>query len=378
MIALRTPELAGVAAWPEGLLLESRGGPVAGFLMPRVDGLPRDPLALRAREPQGRTSPEATWAFLVRAARNLAAAFETVHRARPRGRRRQPGQRRRLAPRPWSASSTATPSRSRTRADLALPRGRAPVHPARAPGAALRHRGPHPRARRLRPRGPDLPPSLHGPAPLRRAATRGRARSRSRQAIREGLFAFGWEGAAQGSAPPPHSLRLTDVPPAIRSLLRARRSGGDGGGPAARPTPRQWVRALDALERSLVRLRGRPRPTSTPGRTAAAPGAASRATADPASSGRRRARGREPASTSARRGRPSTRWPPRSDRRFRPCPRGRWPRLGRGLPPGWLSGRSVGLLCGPRRLCVAAPGRLGERQGPPRPRDRRSWLCRRS
>jgi DNA-binding helix-hairpin-helix protein with protein kinase domain len=79
LVRLATPELRTIAAWPHDLVRDPRGG-AAGFVMPRIEG--RLTLA-SAMNPGSRKAklPQATWAWLVHTARNLAAAVEAVHRA---------------------------------------------------------------------------------------------------------------------------------------------------------------------------------------------------------------------------------------------------------------------------------------------------------
>jgi DNA-binding helix-hairpin-helix protein with protein kinase domain len=80
MIALANPHLLALAAWPSELLLHSKTRQVAGFVMPRlVDCQPMQHLY----NPVQRLKffSRATWAFQVRAAFNLAAAFDEVHKA---------------------------------------------------------------------------------------------------------------------------------------------------------------------------------------------------------------------------------------------------------------------------------------------------------
>jgi len=79
MVELGTEELASFAAWPQGLLLDPRTRKAVGFLMPRVDGH-REIHALYGPTARKTAFPDASWAFLLRAARNLAAAFDAVHR----------------------------------------------------------------------------------------------------------------------------------------------------------------------------------------------------------------------------------------------------------------------------------------------------------
>jgi DNA-binding helix-hairpin-helix protein with protein kinase domain len=65
-------------AWPESLLRQGRGGPIVGFLMPKLAGYqPIHATYSPARRRQER--PKLAWDFLVHVARNLAAAFDTIH-----------------------------------------------------------------------------------------------------------------------------------------------------------------------------------------------------------------------------------------------------------------------------------------------------------
>lgn len=79
LVRLANPELRTIAAWPHELVRDTRGA-AAGFVMPRIEG--RLTLA-SAMNPGSRKAklPQATWAWLVHTARNLAAAVESVHRA---------------------------------------------------------------------------------------------------------------------------------------------------------------------------------------------------------------------------------------------------------------------------------------------------------
>ncbi|MFO0967911.1 MAG: hypothetical protein U0793_20315 [Gemmataceae bacterium] len=77
-IALANARLLSVAAWPNGLAFDSRKQWV-GFTMPRLVGFD---LIQRLYNPVQRLKifPRASWAFQVRAAMNLAAAFDELHR----------------------------------------------------------------------------------------------------------------------------------------------------------------------------------------------------------------------------------------------------------------------------------------------------------
>lgn len=78
MTQVATPELSMFAAWPHETLHRQASGPTAGVLMPRVEN------ASEIHELYGpahrRTAfPNADWQFLIRTARNCAAAFATLH-----------------------------------------------------------------------------------------------------------------------------------------------------------------------------------------------------------------------------------------------------------------------------------------------------------
>ncbi|HEV3458927.1 MAG TPA: hypothetical protein VHG32_20440 [Thermoanaerobaculia bacterium] len=77
MARLRTERLLRLTAWPLGVIRQGRGGPVCGLLMPRVSGRPIHLLY----SPKSRHTyfPEASWAFLIAAAANLARGFAAVH-----------------------------------------------------------------------------------------------------------------------------------------------------------------------------------------------------------------------------------------------------------------------------------------------------------
>ena len=79
MAKLGTDRLLKLAAWPTSPIHEaSRGGPVLGFLMPRISG--HKP-AFNLYSPKLRLQefPSAGWAFLIHAAANAARAFAVIH-----------------------------------------------------------------------------------------------------------------------------------------------------------------------------------------------------------------------------------------------------------------------------------------------------------
>jgi DNA-binding helix-hairpin-helix protein with protein kinase domain len=72
-------ELKAISAWPTDVLSSRPGGPVVGFLMPKIEGC--EPVH-KVYGPTHRKEifPNADWRFLVRTAKNLAAAFYVIHK----------------------------------------------------------------------------------------------------------------------------------------------------------------------------------------------------------------------------------------------------------------------------------------------------------
>jgi DNA-binding helix-hairpin-helix protein with protein kinase domain len=80
MVALANPNLLALAAWPSSLLLNARTRQVTGFIMPRlIDCQPIQQLYNPVQ--RLKSFPRAGWTFQIRAARNLAASFDEVHKA---------------------------------------------------------------------------------------------------------------------------------------------------------------------------------------------------------------------------------------------------------------------------------------------------------
>jgi len=80
MVEQPAERLTAVAAWPTGLLFAPDGATLVGFVMPRLVGF--EPIQHLYNPAQRlRYFPRATWAFLVAAARNAAAAFDELHQA---------------------------------------------------------------------------------------------------------------------------------------------------------------------------------------------------------------------------------------------------------------------------------------------------------
>lgn len=78
MAATSDAQLLNYVAWPQDTLHPSRGGPVIGFLMPKVSG--KAPIHMVYSPAHRRQDyPKAAWDFLLFVARNIASSFETIH-----------------------------------------------------------------------------------------------------------------------------------------------------------------------------------------------------------------------------------------------------------------------------------------------------------
>jgi DNA-binding helix-hairpin-helix protein with protein kinase domain len=77
---LRTDALTRLTAWPTGLLMDKSGGRPVGLLMPRVANR-KDIHQLYSPKSRRSEFMRADWRFLVRAATNTARAFALVHEA---------------------------------------------------------------------------------------------------------------------------------------------------------------------------------------------------------------------------------------------------------------------------------------------------------
>jgi molecular chaperone DnaK len=255
MVRLGTKALTEFAAWPQDLVFDSETGSIVGFLMRKVEGH-RGIHELYGPTTRKQLFPEATWAFLLRAARNVAVAFETVH-----GHGHVIGD---VNEGNIVVSNQATVQlidcdsfqithlgrsfHCRVGVPLYTPpelQGRRLGDVLRTPdhdcfGLAvllfqLLFMGRHPFAGRHPERGLSM-------------AT----------AIREGLFAFGEEAARQGWEPPPSSLTLADIPPSVGQLFeRAFGQAAHAGTP--RPSATEWVHALEAAEVEIAICSKEPR-----------------------------------------------------------------------------------------------------------------------
>ena len=244
MVKRRTPQLTKVSAWPEGILRLPGSNDPCGLLMPRVDK------SRQLHELYGTTNrrmhfPEVRWHHLLLAARNLAAAFHTLH---------EQGiivgdvnQGNLMVNKQYNIRFIDCDS-------FQIAEGEQTYY---CPVGTPHFTPPELQAKKLGEVARTIDHDAFGLAVLifhlvfvGRHPFAGRFRGEGdlliEQAIAERRFAFSRDKEATMVESPPYSLQLDDLPPGMASLFEAAlRTGGVNGTP--RPTPEQWVQQLDAL-----------------------------------------------------------------------------------------------------------------------------------
>lgn len=253
MIRRGSPELAGIAAWPMGVVSDAKGQPL-GFLMPRVQGY--QPVHMLYGPSHRKTLfPEANWHFLVQAARNVAACFEVVHRhGHVVGDVNQGNvlvSNKALARLIDCDSFQISDGGRAFLCEVGVPHFTPPElqgRPFRGLARTSNHdnfglallcfhllfMGRHPFVGQYR--GSDT--SLE-------------------DAIREFRFAFGARAAALGVQPPPQTVGLELLPSELRNMFD-RAFSQEGANGQRRPTASEWVQGLDALRGAVVRCGRQP------------------------------------------------------------------------------------------------------------------------
>jgi len=241
--------LKKIAAWPTTTLHLGRNGPVRGFLMPRVIGYePIHKLYSPAHRKQ--LFPKADWAFLVNAARNVAAAFDAVH-----------AQRHVIGD--VNQGNTVVAGNSVVKlidCDSFQVAANGKLYLCEV---GVQHFTP-PELQSLK--------SFHG---THRTVNHdnfglavlcfhllfmgrhpfsgvysGKEDMPIEKAIGSFRFAFGKNASSKGMSPPPNSVRMTIVPPQIVSLFE-RAFSESGAHQDGRPKAREWVETLDYLKHNL-------------------------------------------------------------------------------------------------------------------------------
>lgn len=247
LIDLAPGKLLDVAAWPLTSLRPAAGEPVRGFVMRRIAGM-QSLFEIDSPSQRRLSFPRADWRFLVRTARNCAALVDAAHQAGVVLGDVQPG--RFLADEQGKLQLIDCDSCQITVGDetfhcfSVVPQYRAPelqnvaldAFPQTANHDAF---GLAVVIYRL---------LMMGRHPF--VGYQGADRLAISRAIEEYRFALGSAASSLLMTPPPHTLQLSDLTPDVAKCFQqafARGSQREGG----RPTPAQWVEALQALDRQL-------------------------------------------------------------------------------------------------------------------------------
>lgn len=248
MVRLRSPGLTAFAAWPERRILDRAGRHTWGIVLPRVTEH-REIHHLYSPAHRKVEFPMADWSFLVHVARNCAAAFDSIHSAgHVVGDVNQGGilvSRQGMVKLIDCDSFQISDGQRLFTCDVGVPhftapelqgkafRGlqRAPSHDAFGLAVLVFHllfMGRHPFAGRYHGSG-DMP---------------------IESAIQQGRFAYGAAASRVQMTPPPHALRLSHVTPRVADLFE--RAFRHTAGHLVRPTPKEWIIALEELKTALI------------------------------------------------------------------------------------------------------------------------------
>ncbi|HEY1189929.1 MAG TPA: hypothetical protein VGE74_19925 [Gemmata sp.] len=251
MVALATPSLRTMTAWPTALLFDARTRAVAGFVMPRV---PEAQPVQQLYNPVMRLKafPRAGWTFQVRAAHNLAAAFDEVHRA-------------------GCLVCDVNQSNALVRADARVGLIDCDSFQVRANGKVYlcdvgtpHYTPPELQGRHLRGLERTANHDRFGLAVLiyqllfvgrhpYAGVYSGPGDPSFEELIAEFKFAQGPRARTWGMAPPPHTPTFDDIPPDVAELFcRAFERGSESG---TRPRADEWLPALQSLERGAATCR---------------------------------------------------------------------------------------------------------------------------
>ena len=243
MISCRSPALEAISAWPQTLLYQKSPANPCGLLMPRIHGS-RPLHELYGTSNRRRHFPEAQWHHLLLAARNVAAAFETLHAAGVIVGDVNQGNL--LVDRQMCVRFIDCDSFQIAHLGKVFP----------CPVGTPHFTPPELQSKKLRETTRTATHDRFGLAVLLfhllfvgRHPFAGRfygmGELHIEKAIAERRFAFSRERAATLVEPPPASLLLDDLPPTIAELFEQAFRGPDD----QRPAARQWVHQLETLLR---------------------------------------------------------------------------------------------------------------------------------
>ena len=244
MVGRRTRDLTRISAWPESILRDAHNHEPCGLLMPKIER------SRQLHELYGTTNrrlhfPEVRWHHLLLAARNLAAAFHTLH---------EQGivvgdvnQGNLLVNTQYNIRFIDCDSFQIVDGDTTF---YCPVGTPHFTPPELQSQKLSGVARTTDHDGFGLAVLIFHLVFVGRHPFAGRFRGEGdltiEEAIAERRFAFSRDKDTTMIEPPPYSLQLDDLPQEFAVLFEtAFRTGGVNGTP--RPSPEQWVQQLDAL-----------------------------------------------------------------------------------------------------------------------------------
>jgi DNA-binding helix-hairpin-helix protein with protein kinase domain len=248
MVRLANPQLLALAAWPMGLLFQARTRQLAGFLMPRL----KDCEAIQhLYNPVQRLKcyPRAGWNFHVRAAMNLAAAFDEVHKAG-------------CLVGDVNQSNALVSTQALVRLiDCDSFQVRANGKPYLCEVGVAHYTPPELQGKSLRGLVRTENHDRFGLAALiyqllfvgrhpYAGVYRGAGDPFFEQLIAEYRFAQGPAAHTWGMSPPPYTPTFADIPPELGTLFRRAFERGSEAG--TRPRPAEWLSTLKQLEQSIV------------------------------------------------------------------------------------------------------------------------------
>lgn len=249
MLAIKNDNLLRLTAWPMDLLVQDHGVS-CGFTMSKIDD-GKDIHILYSPKSRKLEFPKADWRFLIRTAANVARAFAIIHEAGCVIGDVNHGS---VNVSPQAivklidcdsfqvmangqlfscdvGNPTFTPPELQGMSLAGLTR--TPNHDAFGLAVLIFHllfMGRHPFAGRYS-GSEDMP---------------------IEKAIKEFRFAYGGDQSATGMQPPPYTLPLATTSASVAELF-VRAFGRDGIVNGGRPTPKQWIIALEGLEKNLQR-----------------------------------------------------------------------------------------------------------------------------
>lgn len=245
---LGNERLFKLTAWPVDVLRPQPGGPVVGFLMNKV-AQAEEVHALHSPKSRLQKFPEASWAFLVHVAANIARAVAVVHEhgwvigdINPKNI---------LVTKKATVSLLDCDSFQITAQDKTyLCEGGFPEYtPPELQGVPLREL-----VRTPEHDGFGLAVVIFQLLFLGRHPFSGRflggGEMPLERAIKERRWAYGADAAARQMQTPPGALPLAAIPVALAELFRRAFMTET---PVERPTPREWIASLEALAQSLQR-----------------------------------------------------------------------------------------------------------------------------